>query len=65
MSIFQRRHHVAIAKLLYEEIDGSVGDARRSTLFQVVNRFSDMFAKDNPNFNSTLFVGACRNGLEL
>ena len=56
--MMSRKHYIAVAKILndcWEEENIISEDDFRV----VVNRFSAMFADDNPNFDRTRFVEAC------
>lgn len=51
---FQKRHHEAIARVL-------AGHARSLVLASVTMRLAEMFKRDNPNFDLTVFLAACLN----
>ena len=55
--MFQRRHYEAIAEIIREACEDN--DIVR---VELVSRFIDYLAKDNPRFNATAFTDACWKG---
>lgn len=57
MSMFQKRHYEAIAKLLGNALGKSDG-SEPSEIRELSYRFADRFDADNPNFDRGRFLDA-------
>ena len=63
-SKFQRRHYEAIAKVLRSEFNGGL-ECEFITLLIVMDKLVEMFAEDNPAFDSDKFIRACKLAPEV
>lgn len=57
MTIFQKRHYQAIAKILNDCLLCHMKNSK-DIRFAIVE-FSDMFLRDNENFDRNVFLEAC------
>lgn len=57
--LFQHRHYAAIAKVLADNYDRStnIGDLQHG---KIMRALSDLFWRDNPNFDADRFFAASR-----
>lgn len=57
-----RKDYVAFAKMMYRLKPVPFREATENLWNDTVNSMADVFAKDNPSFDYTRFLAACRHG---
>jgi hypothetical protein len=64
MSMFQQRHFEALAQLLQDNVPNSNSKAQTRAEYreQLIRAMCNLFASDNPHFNSDRFRLACIPG---
>jgi hypothetical protein len=57
-----RKDYIAVADILSAYYSPNHMDMQSATILELVNDFSDFFAKDNPNFDNKRFANAVFGG---
>jgi hypothetical protein len=65
MPKFQKRHYIVMATQINELYGDASNAEMKSILMIMANAMSDMFQRDNPNFNREKFIEACTSGAEI
>lgn len=55
-----RKHFKAIAEILKEVEENGINLSKKNTLTEVAEKVADYFANENPRFNRTKFLEACK-----
>lgn len=58
-SKFQRRHYQAIAEVLILSVNSQAHLFAELSARELIDRFADLFSRDNPRFDKDRFLSAC------